>query len=334
MLELRQVLAEVSKRVSDTAGDRIRWRLTVIGSAAAGETTQSTDNVGTRWRSDVELYLQSPDAGLESVLIDCRNALECFPGPRIDISGGDPRTVESFRPKQWLIDAGKVGRKLSGVGDAWPDPFQVFAKLEPSPEDALVLLSNRCAEYMDPCKDSDYALLKCVLDFSSAGLILSGAYRSTVRGRMQQLANPTVRRDCIEAGMDPALPACAALAALWKLDGSDSSREAFVAVRDAALAAVRASLPGMVATACSGSPEGGLKQLESWLEGRAIRELVRDWGRGVARSPWSALLAFFPLRWGPIWSVRYEALKAMESWMDTVDTGMTHRRWQSFAKGI
>lgn len=334
MRDLKTVLERCAAIVQATVPEGMRWRLLVVGSAASGEVTvewKSTDFV---WKSDVELYLQSPDPGLDEVLTRAGALLRVADGPRIDLAGASPDTIAKFAPRQWLVDAGRVGRRIAGSGDDWREPFARFASAKPGPEDALVLLANRCAEFLDPHAEELYALAKCVLDTVSAALILRGEYRSSIRERIRALSDSVIVSECLESGMDWRLVDCARKAAEWKLTGTRREKDAFLESVPTALEALKSSVPRLVAAASKGRGSEGLESLRRWIRGRSPIDVVRDWSRALLRSRSRIVEARFPLDFGPLWGARLEVLDAF-----VVDRGrersrQAHRRWVAFAKGV
>lgn len=330
MRELEEALARLVRIVSSEIPRGASWRLVVIGSAAAGEVT--IDGRTGTWRSDIEAYLESPDDRLASWLGRIHRRLEGMQ-PCFDLSGGDPRKMSRWDTRQWLVDAGRIGRRLAGSGDAWDEPFATFADRPVPRADAAVLLSNRCAGMLEGGGDP-YVLAKAVIDTVGAGLILLGRHETTVARRLESVGSPEIARELVRIGIPAGLIDRFVDAATWKLTGDPLAEELFRERSAPTSWLLRAAVSALLRQEFGCRGKDGVEGFELWARTRDPANVVRDWLRALRRAP-SAL--FGALRWwsvGPLWGARLGVVRA---WALELDE--THRRralgdWKLVAKGV
>lgn len=330
MPDLDRLVAALVDRVAAEIPAGVRWRLVLIGSAAARET--SRDRRSGRWLSDIEAYLECPDPRRELWLETLRRALSGR-NPSIDLSAGDPDAIRSWPTRQWLVDAGRVGRRIGGMGDSWEDPFAAFADRPVPRSEAAVLLANRCAGLLDGGNHA-YPLAKAVIDTVGAALIVVGRHQPTVRGRLEALRTRDGCAEVLATGIAPGLVGAFHLACAWKLEGDPAAEDAFRAGEGRTVALLRRSIRELLRRSFGPGAGDGTEELERWARSRGRERVVRDWLRALRNAPW--VWSRF-LRWwdvGPLWGARLEVVRA---WAGDVDA--THRRralddWKILAKGV
>jgi hypothetical protein len=328
--ELEAALDLLGAVVASGLPEDASWRLVLIGSAAAGEVT--IDKRTGAWRSDVEAYLESPDRRLPAWLSGIRQTLSGL-RPSFDLSGGDPRRMDAWETRQWLVDAARVGRRLAGRRDDWTEPFAAFAGRPVPRSEAAILLSNRCAGLLEG-GDDPYGLAKALIDTVGAGLILLGRHRTTVRERLEAVASREVARDLVALGITPGVLDRFVLAAAWKLSG-DSAAEAAFRVEEASTRwMLRICWRELFRVLYGPGGGDGVELFARWARGVRLSVVVRDWGRAFRRSP-SAIRGVF--RWretGPLWGARIAVARA---WIQDWDPILRRRAlgdWKLVARGV
>lgn len=334
MREVDRVLEDCRLVLRRCIPTDMAWRLLVVGSTAIGEATLTDSDGIVTWRSDVELYLESPDRRLGDILRKANRELGSVEGPKVEISGASPDRIERFETRLWTVDIGNGGRRLDGNGDDWAEPFAKFAGKNPEPLDAMVLLANRSADQIGPDRDGDYARAKFVLDAYSASLILAGFYRTGVLARLKLSVEAPIRKACQNQGLDEFLLDVLPLVARWKLTAEPGLAERIRSWSDQIDYALRRSVPRLL-DAATGLPRGSaLSSLRHWITSRSPRELSRDWLRSLAADLMGTLQLGAQWNVGPLWQARLDALEAFLGRAPACDAMEAHRHWSKFAKGV
>lgn len=334
MHELQRVLDACADVVARCAPTDMPYRLLAIGSAATGEVTLTDSDGSISWRSDVELYMESPDVRLARTLERASSELKRIDGPSVEISGASPERISRFLPCQWMVDIGNTARRIGGTADGWPEPFARFAGIQPHALDAVILLANRSADQLDPCRDGDYSAAKFALDAYSAALILTRRYRTGVGARLLLLSEPVVRQSCLAVGLDPFVLDALPIAASWKLSGQDRHHDKFRRIAEETTSALRRCVPLLLDSATGLPRFGGIPSLRRWIGERPLVEMLRDWSRGMASDFAGTLHLGANWKIGPLWAARIGALEAFTSSGSLEEAAFAYKSWTRFAKGV
>lgn len=321
------------------------YQLWLIGSHALGEGSGYTDSAGV-WRpkSDVEMFLVCDAPDLEGHLRAIRRELSASDQGELDLQGTSAARIKGYQPKLWLIDIGRARVLLDQRGSSIDDPFVRFEHLQPTRDDALILVQNRMIETLAPACDRARFLAKLVLDVAGAILMVHRCHVTGYRARadrwmdVRRAGGPT--SPALQHGWE-VFDALILAATSYRNNPSPRQSKAFMATWDHAHEIMLDTVAQVLGFLCdpkratAWDRQTAASALENRIACGGKMAVLRDWARHIHRRPQWALRAIRSvgpkaLRYGPTAAAYINGVREFLELPHPV--GNTYQAWKIYCK--